>query len=63
MAVPVKHKELGELRLQAPPTTLSRTPASVRTAAPDPGEHTEEILGELGYSAADVARLRQHEVV
>jgi formyl-CoA transferase len=63
MAVPVKHKELGELRLQAPPATLSRTPATVRTAAPDPGEHTEEILGELGFSAEDVARLRRAEVV
>jgi formyl-CoA transferase len=63
MAVPVKHKELGELRLQAPPATLSRTPASVRTAAPDPGEHTDEILGELGFSAEDIARLRHAQVV
>ena len=42
MAVPVKHPALGELRLQAPPSTLSRTPASVRTPAPDVGEHTDE---------------------
>jgi crotonobetainyl-CoA:carnitine CoA-transferase CaiB-like acyl-CoA transferase len=63
MAVPVKHPVLGELRLQAPPSTLSRTPASVRTAAPDVGEHTDEILGEIGYSADDVARLRREQVV
>src|SRR5215467_4594931 len=56
MAVPVKHAELGELRLQAPPATLSRTPATVRGPAPDAGEHTDEILGELGFSAADVER-------
>ena len=63
MAVPVKHPALGELRLQAPPSTLSRTPASVRTAAPDVGEHTDEILGELGFSADDVARLRRDKIV
>ena len=63
MAVPVKHPALGELRLQAPPATLSRTPASVRTAAPDVGEHTDEVLGELGFSADDVARLRRDKIV
>jgi len=63
MAVPVKHPVLGELRLQAPPSTLSRTAASVRTPAPDVGEHTDEILGELGFSAHDVARLRRDKVV
>jgi crotonobetainyl-CoA:carnitine CoA-transferase CaiB-like acyl-CoA transferase len=63
MAVPVKHPALGELRLQAPPSTLSRTPASVRTPAPDVGEHTDEVLGELGFSADEVARLRRDKVV
>ena len=63
MAVPVKHPALGELRLQAPPATLSRTPASVRTPAPDVGEHTDEVLGELGFSADDVARLRRDKIV
>jgi formyl-CoA transferase len=63
MAVPVKHPALGELKLQAPPVALSRTPASVRSAAPDPGEHTDEILGELGYSPDDIGRLRRTQVV
>jgi formyl-CoA transferase len=63
MAVPVKHPVLGELRVQAPPSTLSRTPASVRTPAPDVGEHTDEVLEELGFSADDVARLRRDKVV
>jgi crotonobetainyl-CoA:carnitine CoA-transferase CaiB-like acyl-CoA transferase len=51
------------MRLQRPPVTLSRTPASVRTAAPDIGEHTDEILGELGFSAEDVKGLRADKVV
>jgi crotonobetainyl-CoA:carnitine CoA-transferase CaiB-like acyl-CoA transferase len=63
MAAPVRHPVLGDLRVQAPPHTLSRTPASVRTHAPDAGEHTAEVLGELGFSAEDIARLRRDAVV
>jgi crotonobetainyl-CoA:carnitine CoA-transferase CaiB-like acyl-CoA transferase len=55
MAVPVEHPALGEIRVQAPPVTLSRTPASVRLHAPDASEHTGEILGELGFSRDDIA--------
>ncbi len=63
MTVPVTHPALGEIRVQAPPVTLSRTPGLVRTHAPDTGEHTAEILGELGLSAADVAALRTEKVI
>ena len=63
MAVPVKHPALGEVRVQAPPVTLSRTPASVRLHSPDPGEHTDEILGELGFSADEIKSLRADKVV
>jgi formyl-CoA transferase len=63
MAVPVQHPALGEIRVQAPPVTLSRTPASVRTHAPDTGEHTDEILGELGFSGEQIAALRAEKVI
>ncbi len=63
MAVPVKHPALGEIRVQAPAVTLSRTPASVRLHSPDPGEHTDEILGELGFSADEIKSLRADKVV
>ena len=43
-----KHPALGEIRVQAPPVTLSRTPGSVRTHSPDTGEHTDEVLGRAG---------------
>jgi crotonobetainyl-CoA:carnitine CoA-transferase CaiB-like acyl-CoA transferase len=63
LAHPVKHSALGELLLQAPPVTLSRTPASVRTPAPDVGEHTDETLAELGYSSEGIASFRKDGIV
>lgn len=42
---------------------LSRTPGSIDRAAPATGEHTDEILGELGVSVEEVARLRALNVV
>ena len=43
----------------APAPRLSRTPGSVRGGLPKAGEHTDAILGEYGFSAAEVSALRQ----
>lgn len=45
------------------PVRLSASPAGIRQRPPDLGEHTEALLGELGYSAADIERLRQARAV
>ena len=42
---------------------LSDTPGSVRRLGPVPGEHTAEVLEELGYSAEELAALRQKGAV
>ena len=45
------------------PIKLSRYTATVRRPPPMLGEHTDEVLGELGYSAADIAAMRDDGAV
>ncbi|MES2188074.1 MAG: CaiB/BaiF CoA-transferase family protein [Pseudomonadota bacterium] len=49
---------LGPQRLVGQPMQLSRTPSTIARAASLRGEHTEEILGELGIGPADLARMK-----
>jgi formyl-CoA transferase len=49
--------------LTGPATKFSRTPARIRSAAPALGAHTEEILKETGYSAAEIAALRAQGII
>jgi crotonobetainyl-CoA:carnitine CoA-transferase CaiB-like acyl-CoA transferase len=63
IAQPVEHQALGHLELVGQAVTLSRTPSRLNTASPEPGEHTDGILRDLGYSDADIAGLRQRRVV
>jgi crotonobetainyl-CoA:carnitine CoA-transferase CaiB-like acyl-CoA transferase len=62
-AAEVTHPRLGKFKILNQAVKLSRTPASLKTATPEIGQHTDEILGELGYDAAAVKRLRAEGVV
>ncbi|MGH7152641.1 MAG: CoA transferase, partial [Acetobacteraceae bacterium] len=59
----VPHPVLGEVEVVGQAVELSRTPWSVRSATPEAGEHTDAILGELGYGAEEIATLRARKVI
>lgn len=63
MVIKQTHPVAGEIRVIGIPVKLTRTPGQVRTPAPSLGEHTEEILAGLGYSEAEIARLRVERVI
>ena len=58
------HEVLGKVRVRGLPVELSETPGRVKVEAPECGQHTEEILIEMGgYSWEDIAALREKEVI
>jgi len=42
---------------------LDVTPGGPRTAAPELGQHTEEVLLEIGYSWDDIVRMKEEQAI
>jgi crotonobetainyl-CoA:carnitine CoA-transferase CaiB-like acyl-CoA transferase len=63
MVESVAHPTIGDLKMLGIPFKFSDTPAAVRRPPPVLGEHTDEVLGEIGMDAAAIAQLRSEKVV
>ena len=59
----MEHPSEGAVRTVRPPTKFTKTPANIRSLAPRLGEHSRELLSELGYDAAAIAALAEKKVV
>src|SRR5258706_8444054 len=62
-AAEVDHPRLRRFKVVNQAARLSRTPATMKSANPDIGQHTDEILGELGFDNSQISELRQRGVV
>lgn len=63
MFVRVEHPQAGPVQVFAPPVRLSESDGITHRASPQVGEHTAEVLGELGYGTEEQADLRAKGVV
>lgn len=63
MFQPMDHPSEGALRMAKPPTRFAATPAGIHRHPPRLGEHTDELLGELGYDAAAIAALAEKKII
>ena len=63
LLVESEHPHAGPMREPRPAARFDATPAGIRRHAPLLGEHTDEVLRELGVDPEEIAALRRSAVV
>jgi len=63
MVIERPHPKLGKVKLTGVPIKLSDTPGEATTAPPLLGQHTDEVLSELGYGGKQIRELRKNNVI
>lgn len=61
--VPREHPRFGTVQVLGLPVHLSRTPGAIGSPAPEPGQHADEVLRELGYGDAEITTLRNEGAI
>ena len=59
----IQHSKIGPLRVSGVPVHFEKTPGAIQRAAPTLGEHTEEILREIGWDQTRIEELRTKGVI
>lgn len=63
LVIEIDHPEAGRIKMLGTPFKLSETPGKIRTPPPIRGQHTYEILRELGYNDEEITALKNKHVV
>jgi crotonobetainyl-CoA:carnitine CoA-transferase CaiB-like acyl-CoA transferase len=63
MLLEMDHPTVGKIKTLGFPAKLSRTPGQLRLPPPLLGQHTEEVLKELGYSLQEIETMRTEGVI
>ena len=61
--IEVEHPKMGKMKLVGNAVDMSRTPPGIERPPPMLGEHSEEILKDLGYDTGEIASLRDSSVI
>jgi crotonobetainyl-CoA:carnitine CoA-transferase CaiB-like acyl-CoA transferase len=59
----IDHPLIGQIRTAGVPIHFEKTPGRIQRSAPLLGQHTDELLAELGYSSDSIVALRAERVV
>ncbi len=59
----IDHPKAGRIKVVGIPVQFSGTPGTIRLAPPTVGQHTDEILAEMGYSSDDIASFHAEAIV
>lgn len=63
MTPTVNHPRRGPLKVVGQAIKMSRTPSHAHSPTPDAGQHSDDVLAEVGYSAEEIARLKEDGVI
>jgi crotonobetainyl-CoA:carnitine CoA-transferase CaiB-like acyl-CoA transferase len=63
MLVELEHPTLGTIKNVGSPLKFTETPTTLHRPPPLLGQHTDEVLADYGYSANDIATLRERKVI
>mgnify|MGYP003669866182 FL=1 len=63
LAQPVRSHERGDTHLVGQPIIMSRTPSTIASPPPTAGEHNQEVLTDIGFSADEIETLKRDGVI